>query len=378
MNPLRKLGELGQSIWLDYMRRNLITSGELERLIRDDGLKGLTSNPTIFQKAVAESEDYDDLFREWAPKGAGPGEVFEALAVRDIRDATRIFRPVWEATKRRDGYCSIEVSPTLAHDTQASLVEARRLWKAVGTPNVMVKIPGTVEGLPAIEQAISEGININITLLFSQDAYVAVTEAFQRGLEKRAARGEDISHLASVASFFVSRIDALVEKTIAAREKAGATPAQKALFAEVAGRVAIANAKQTYRRYLQIFSTPRWKALADKGAQTQRVLWASTGTKNPKYSDILYVEELIGPDTVNTVPPATLDAYRDHGNPRRTLDQGLDAADTTMRKLEESGISMKAITDQLVEDGVKSFDASFQELLAAVGARLRAGGERRS
>jgi transaldolase len=378
MNPLRKLGELGQSVWLDYMRRNLITSGELERLIRDDGIKGLTSNPTIFQKAVAESEDYDDLFREWAPKGAGPGEVFEALAVRDIRDATRIFRPVWEATKRRDGYSSIEVSPTLAHDTQASLVEARRLWKAVGAPNVMVKIPGTVEGLPAIEQAISEGININITLLFSQDAYVAVTEAFQRGLEQRAARGEDISHIASVASFFVSRIDALVEKTMAAREKAGATPAQKALFSEVAGRVAIANAKQTYQRYLKIFSTPRWKALADKGAQSQRVLWASTGTKNPKYSDVLYVEELIGPDTVNTVPPATLDAYRDHGKPQRTLDQGLDAADTTMRKLEESGISMKAITDQLIEDGVKSFDASFQELLSAVGARLRAGGERRS
>jgi len=373
MNPLRALEEQGQSIWLDYMRRSLVTTGELQRLIDNDGLKGLTSNPTIFQKAVEGSQDYDDLFREWGPKGASTGEVFEALAVRDIGDAARIFRPVWEKTGHRDGYCSIEVSPTLAHDSEGTIVEARRLWKTLGVPNVMVKIPGTVEGTPAIEQCVSEGLNINVTLLFSQEAYVAVAEAYIRGLEKRLARGEDVSRSASVASFFVSRIDTLVEKTIAAREKAGATPQQKSLFDEVTGKVAIANAKQAYQKYQKLFSGPRWQALADKGAKTQRVLWASTGTKNPRYSDVLYVEELIGPDTVNTIPPATLDAFRDHGKVRRSLDQGLDQADAVMRKLEQSGISMKAITAQLVDEGVKSFADSFRELLSAVEGKLKSG-----
>jgi transaldolase len=376
MNPLQELAKLGQSIWLDYMRRDLVTTGELQRLIREDGLKGLTSNPTIFQKAVESSKDYDDLFAEWAPRKASAGEVFEALAVRDIRDATRIFRPVWEETRHRDGYCSIEVSPTLAHDTEATLTEARRLWKTLSVPNVMIKIPGTREGVPAIEQAISEGININVTLLFSQEAYVQVAEAYIRGLEKRVSRGENVSHLASVASFFVSRIDSLVEKIIAQREKSGASAEQKRLFDQVMGKVAIANAKQAYQRYQTLFSGARWKALADKGAQTQRVLWASTGTKNPKYSDILYVEELIGPETVNTIPPATLDAYRDHGKPRRSLDQGLDEADATMQALEKAGISMQEVTDQLVVEGVKSFADSFQTLLAAVAARVGAGGKR--
>ena len=376
MNPLKALGEQGQSVWLDYMRRNLITSGELQRLIDSDGLKGLTSNPTIFQKAVEGSEDYDELFREWAPRGASAGDVFEVLAIRDIGDAARIFRPVWEQTRHRDGYCSIEVTPTLAHDTPGTVAEAHRLWKKLGVQNVMVKIPGTVEGTPAIEQCVAEGLNINVTLLFSQDAYVAVAEAYIRGLETRAARGEDVSKSASVASFFVSRIDSLVEKTIASREKT-ATPQQRALFDEVTGKVAIANAKQAYQKYKELFSGPRWQKLADKGAKTQRVLWASTGTKNPKYSDVLYIEELIGPDTVNTIPPATLDAFRDHGKVRRTLDQGLDQADAVMRKLEQSGISMKSVTDQLVEDGVKSFSDSFAELISAVGSRLKSGGGRK-
>jgi transaldolase len=376
MNPLEALGEQGQSVWLDYMRRNLITSGELQRLIDNDGVKGLTSNPTIFQKAVEGSEDYDDLFREWAPKGASGGDVFEALAIRDIGDAARIFRPVFEKTRHRDGYCSIEVTPTLAHDTKGTVVEARRLWQKLGVQNVMVKIPGTVEGTPAIEQCVAEGININVTLLFSQDAYVAVAEAYIRGLEQRAAKGEDVSKSASVASFFVSRIDSLVEKTIASREKT-ATPQQRALFDEVTGKVAIANAKQAYQKYKKLFSGPRWQKLADKGAKTQRVLWASTGTKNPKYSDVLYIEELIGRDTVNTIPPATLDAFRDHGKVRPTLEQGVDQADAVMRKLEQSGISMKAVTDQLVEDGVKAFSDSFAELLSAVGSRLKVGGTRK-
>jgi transaldolase len=376
MNPLKALSEQGQSVWLDFMRRSLVTTGELQRLIDNDGLKGLTSNPTIFQKAVEGSEDYDDLFQEWAPRGASAGEVFEALAIRDIGDAARIFRPVWEQTRHRDGYCSIEVTPTLAHDTQGTVAEARRLWKKLGVPNVMVKIPGTVEGVPAIEQCVSDGLNINVTLLFSQDAYVAVAEAYIRGLEKRAARGEDVSQSASVASFFVSRIDTLVEKIIASREKT-ATPQQRALFDEVTGKVAIANAKQAYQKYKKLFSGPRWQALADKGAKTQRVLWASTGTKNPKYSDVLYVDELIGPDTVNTIPPATLDAFRDHGKVRRTLDQGLDQADAVMGKLEQSGISMKAVTDQLVDEGVKSFSDSFHQLISAVESRLKGGGGRK-
>ena len=376
MNPLKALGEQGQSVWLDFMRRSLITTGELQRYIDNDGLKGLTSNPTIFQKAVEGSEDYDDLFREWAPRGASAGEVFEALAIRDIGDAARIFRPVWEQTRHRDGYCSIEVTPTLAHDTKGTVVEARRLWQKLGGQNVMVKIPGTVEGTPAIEQCVAEGLNINVTLLFSQDAYVAVAEAYIRGLEQRAARGEDVSKSASVASFFVSRIDSLVEKTIASREKT-ATPQQRALFDEVTGKVAIANAKQAYERYKKLFSGPRWQKLADKGAKTQRVLWASTGTKNPKYSDVLYIEELIGRDTVNTIPPATLDAFRDHGKVRPTLEQGVDQADAVMRKLEQSGISMKEVTDKLVEDGVKSFSDSFAELISAVGSRLKVGGTRK-
>ncbi len=376
MNPLKALSEQGQSVWLDFMRRSLVTTGELQRLIDNDGLKGLTSNPTIFQKAVEGSEDYDDLFQEWAPRGSSAGEVFEALAIRDIGDAARIFRPVWEQTRHRDGYCSIEVTPTLAHDTQGTVAEARRLWKKLGVPNVMVKIPGTVEGVPAIEQCVSDGLNINVTLLFSQDAYVAVAEAYIRGLEKRAARGEDVSQSASVASFFVSRIDTLVEKIIASREKT-ATPQQRALFDEVTGKVAIANAKQAYQKYKTLFSGPRWQALADKGAKTQRVLWASTGTKNPKFSDVLYVDELIGPDTVNTIPPATLDAFRDHGKVRRTLDQGLDQADAVMGKLEQSGISMKAVTDQLVDEGVKSFSDSFHQLISAVESRLKGGGGRK-
>jgi transaldolase/transaldolase/glucose-6-phosphate isomerase len=376
MNPLKALGEQGQSVWLDYMRRNLITSGELQRLIDNDGVKGLTSNPTIFQKAVEAGDDYDEFFREWASKGASAGDVFEALAIRDIGDAARVFRPVFDQTRHRDGYCSIEVTPTLAHDTKGTVVEARRLWQKLGVQNVMVKIPGTVEGTPAIEQCVAEGININVTLLFSQDAYVAVAEAYIRGLEQRAARGEDVSKSASVASFFVSRIDSLVEKTIANREKT-ATPQQRALFDEVTGKVAIANAKQAYQKYKKLFSGPRWQKLADKGAKTQRVLWASTGTKNPKYSDVLYIEELIGPDTVNTIPPATLDAFRDHGKVRPTLEQGVDQADAVMRKLEQSGISMKSVTDQLVEDGVKSFSESFSELISAVGSRLKAGGSRK-
>jgi len=373
MNRIKALGAAGQSIWLDYMQRSLLTKGELARLIENDGIRGLTSNPTIFQKAVESSPDYDDLFAEAASRGAAVADAYDTLTLRDIRDAARIFRPVWEATARRDGYCSLEVSPKLAHDTKGSIEEARRLWKALGAPNVMIKIPGTKEGVPAIEQCISEGLNINVTLLFSQEAYVAVAEAFLRGLERRAREGQDVSGVASVASFFVSRIDSEVEKRIAQARSGGVDERRSRLFDEVTGKVAIANAKLAYRRYQSLFAGPRWEPLAKKGARSQRVLWASTGTKSAKYSDVLYVEELVGPDTVNTVPPATLDAFRDHGKVRPSLTEDLPAAEATMRKLEESGISMTAVTDALVVDGVKKFADSFDELNRAIGQKLARG-----
>jgi transaldolase len=374
MNRIKALGEAGQSIWLDYMQRSLVTKGDLQKLIENDGIRGLTSNPTIFQKAVEGSQDYDDLFGKMAPQGATVAQVYDALTLRDIQDAARIFRPVWESTAHRDGYCSLEVSPKLAHDTQGSIAEARRLWKALGAPNVMIKIPGTPEGVPAIEQCIGEGININVTLLFSQEAYVSVAEAYLRGLERRAKEGQDISSLASVASFFVSRIDSEVEKRVAQARAKGADERRSRLFDEVTGKVAIANAKLAYRLYQGLFSGPRWEALAKKGAHSQRVLWASTGTKNPKYSDVLYIEELIGRETVNTVPPATLDAFRDHGKVRPSLTEDLPGAEATMRRLEESGISMKSVTDTLVVEGVAKFAESFDDLFKALGERLRSHG----
>src|SRR3989440_5926817 len=327
-NRLQLLPQFGQSIWLDYIRRSLIKSGELQRLIDEDELRGITSNPSIFEKAIAGSTDYAEALERLRVQRRTPGEIFEALAIQDIQDAADLLLPVYVATKRRDGYVSLEVSPKLARSTQESIEEARRLWKAVDRENVMIKIPGTDEGMPAIRQLISEGININITLLFSQDAYVKVAEAFMSGLE--AYQGRDLSKIASVASFFVSRIDSLVDSLIAAKLKDPGSAPQEQLLQSLQGKVAIANARQAYRRYGQIFSGSRWEALAACGAQTQRLLWASTSTKNPNYPDVMYIENLIGPDTVNTVPPATLDSSRDHGKVARTLDAGLPAADKTM------------------------------------------------
>jgi len=363
-NPLKLLQKFGQSVWLDYIRRNLITSGELQRLIDEDGLRGMTSNPAIFEKAIAGSTDYADMLEKLHAQGSSAGEIYEAIAIRDIQDAADLLLPVYKQTNRRDGYVSLEVSPRLARDTQASMDEARRLWKAVGRPNIMIKIPGTPEGVPAIQQMISEGININITLLFSQDAYVKVAEAFIAGLE--AYRGNDIGGIASVASFFVSRIDTLADTLITAKLKTVRNPQEEQLLRGLMGKVAIANAKQAYRLYGQIFAGDRWKSLAARGAQTQRLLWASTSTKNPAYRDVMYVENLIGPDTVNTVPPATIDAFRDHGQVARTLDADLAAADKTMADLEKAGISMKAVTDQLLDEAIKLFDDAFDKLIAAV------------
>jgi transaldolase / glucose-6-phosphate isomerase len=366
-NPLKALIRFGQSVWFDYIRRDLITSGQLARLIQDDGLRGMTSNPTIFEKAFSGSPDYTEPLAELAKRGDLDAKgIYEHLAIRDIQDAADALRGVYDQTKRRDGYVSLEVSPYLAHKTQETIDEARRLWKTVARENVMIKVPGTPEGIPAIRELIGRGININVTLLFAQGVYENVAEAYIAGLEDLAGRGGDLSRVASVASFFVSRIDVLIDGKIAEMLKNPAAASDQTLLRSLQGKVAIANAKLTYQLYKKIFSGPRWQALAGRGAGTQRVLWASTGTKNPAYSDVLYVEELIGPDTVNTVPPATFDAFRDHGKPRASLEQDVDAAHKTMLDLAHSGISMKEVTDQLTEDGVKLFADAFDKLLAAV------------
>src|SRR5437764_5875651 len=326
-NPRLDLQKFGQSIWLDYIRRSLITSGELQRLMDEDGLRGITSNPSIFEKAISGSTDYADLLNSLKSRTDLDAKArYEILAIRDIQDAADILRPVYESTKRRDGYVSLEVSPYLARDTQGTLQEARALWSTVNRENVMIKVPGTAEGIPAFQQLISEGINVNVTLLFSQEVYEEVAMAYITGLEKFAAGGGDVSRMASVASFFISRIDNAIDAIVAERLKTAKDQQEQETLKSILGKVAVANGKQTYQRYLRIFGTERWKKLAAKGGQTQRVLWASTSTKNPAYKDTLYVDELIGPDTVNTMPPATLDAFRDHGHEALTLTQGIDEA----------------------------------------------------
>jgi transaldolase / glucose-6-phosphate isomerase len=367
MNRLQELLKYGQSVWLDYIRRNLITSGELQRHLDEDGLRGMTSNPAIFEKAIAGSTDYADFLKSLDGKTDLDAKArYELLAIRDIQDAADLLKPVYESSKKRDGYISLEVSPYLARETQATLAEARRLWKTVNRPNVMIKVPGTAEGLPAIEQLTSEGMNINITLLFAQDVYEKVAEAYTAGLETFAASGGDLSRVASVASFFISRIDSAIDGQLNDKLKTATDPAQQTLLKSLLGKVAIANGKLTYQSYLKIFSGPRWEKLAAKGAQTQRVLWASTGTKDPKYSDVLYIEELIGPDTVNTIPPATFDAFRDHGKLRNSLTEDIPGATKTMADLAQAGITMKTVTDKLTNDAVQLFNDAFDKLLIAV------------
>ena len=366
-NPLKDLQRYGQSVWLDYIRRNLLTGGELKRLIVEDGLRGMTSNPAIFEKAIAGSTDYTDLLNSLAERSDLDAKArYEILAIRDIQDAADSLRLVHDSTRRRDGYVSLEVSPYLARDTKGTLEEARRLWKAVERENIMIKVPGTTEGIPAFRQLISEGININVTLLFAQEVYEKVAEAYIAGLEQFAADGGDASKMASVASFFISRIDTLVDSKVNEKLKATNDAQQQALLKSILGKIAIANGKLTYQRYLQIFSGPRWEKLAVKGAQTQRVLWASTSTKNPAYRDVIYVEELIGKDTVNTIPPATLDAFRDHGKLRESLVEDIEGARKSMADLAKAGISMKEVTDKLTDEGVKLFADAFDKLLEAV------------
>jgi len=366
VNPLKRLLEYGQSPWMDYIRRDLLTGGGLKKMIDSDGLRGMTSNPTIFEKAIDGSSLYNDILQSQEAKSLSPERLFERIAIRDVQDACDIFKPVYQATRRRDGYVSLEVSPLLANDTQGTLDEARRLWKAVGRENLMIKVPGTAAGVPAVRQLLEEGLNINITLLFAQSAYEQVAEAFSAALEARVLKGLDISHCASVASFFVSRIDTLVDSKIEEKLKTAST-AERVLLSSLEGKIAIANARLTYKKYQELVGTPRWKALAAKGAQSQRLLWASTSTKNPKYRDVLYVEELIGADTVDTIPPATFDAFRDHGKLRRSLTEDVSGAAKTMADLEKAGISMREVTDKLVVDGVKLFADAFETLLEATG-----------
>jgi transaldolase / glucose-6-phosphate isomerase len=371
-NPLRELSEFGQSVWLDYIRRSLITSGELKRLVAEDGLRGVTSNPSIFEKAIAGSTDYEAVIGSKESAALDAKALYEKIAVKDVQDAADILRPVYDESKRRDGYVSLEVSPLLAHDTEGTLQEARRLWKTVNRENLMVKVPATPEGIPALRQLISEGINVNVTLLFSRDVYQQVAKAYIEGLTARAASGGDISRIASVASFFVSRIDSAIDAQVTNQLKTATDPNQRARLSGLLGKVAIANAKLAYHTFGQLYSGEAWKALAKKGAQPQRLLWASTSTKNPNYRDVIYVEELIGPSTVNTIPPATFNAFRDHGRLRTSLTEDVENAADTMEALERSGISMKIVTDKLLEDGLRQFVDAFGQLLKATGSRKSA------
>jgi transaldolase / glucose-6-phosphate isomerase len=367
MNPVKALESHGQAVWLDFLARGFIAKGDLKKLIDTDGVKGVTSNPSIFEKAIGSSDEYDAPIGQALKKGDRPvSELFEHLAVEDIQHAADVLRPVYDHLAGHDGFVSLEVSPYLAMDTKGTIVEAERLWKEVDRRNLMVKVPATAPGLPAIRHLIGEGISINITLLFSQKVYVQVAEAYLAGLEKYVAKGGDPSHIGSVASFFVSRIDSAVDKQLDEKIAKANDPTEKERLAALKGKVAIANAKLAYVEYKRLFSGARWDKLAAKGAKPQRLLWASTGTKNKDYSDVLYVEELIGPNTVNTVPPATLDAFRDHGKLRNSLEENVEDARHVLAELEKSGISLDAITAELVKDGVKQFADAADKLYGAV------------
>ncbi len=372
MNPLVQLGQCGQSPWYDYISHTLITSGELQRMVEEDGLKGMTSNPAIFEKAIAGSPDYEQVLNTCAAKVNGVKEIYEAIAVQDIQDAADVLSPVYKASHMQDGYVSLEVSPDLAFETDATVQEAMRLHQAVNRPNVMIKVPGTPEGLPAIEQLLGMGININVTLLFSKDVYEQVAWAYVRGLETFAKQGGDVRTLASVASFFVSRIDTLVDRELDAKAKHETDMEKRARLEALMGTVAIANAKLAYRTFQTLFTSPQFLSPKAQGAQVQRLLWASTGTKNPQYPDTYYVDQLIGPDTVNTMPTATFEAFRDHGTVGTTLQQGVDEAQATMGRLASSGISMDAVTQTLLKDGAQLFVDAFDKLMGAVSRKREA------
>ncbi len=368
-NPIIELTKLGQSIWHDNIERKLITSGELKRLIDEDGLSGVTSNPAIFEKAIASSDLYADQLRDTAETGKNAQEIYEALAIQDIQMAADVLASVYDKTGGTDGFVSLECSPLLASDTQATIEETSRLWRLVDRKNVMIKIPGTPEGIPAIEEGIYEGININITLLFSLHAYDQTIEAYIRGLERRVAENKPIDNISSVASFFVSRIDSAVDKELERRIGQASDEKEKATLQSLLGRIAIANAKIAYQRYKKVFHGERFAALKQKGAQVQRPLWASTSTKNPVYPDVYYVEALIGPETVDTLPPATIVAFRDHGRARVTIEDNLDEERALLARLEEVGISLDQVTAHVLADAVRLFVEPFEKLLKTIESR---------
>jgi transaldolase len=373
-NPLLRLRELGQSIWLDYIRRDLF-QGELERLIADDGLGGMTSNPTIFDQAISDTDLYDQLIRD-SHGGHAPDVVFERLAVADVQEAADHFRPLFDSTEGRDGFVSIEVRPSLAYDTEGTIEEVRRLWQACDRPNVMVKIPGTADGLPAIRQCLAEGININITLLFSIDRHVEVMDAWFDAFEERVAAGKSVSRLASVASFFVSRVDSKVDGLLQKRIETTSDAAERERLSALLGQIGIANARVAYERFEERFRSSRFADLEAAGARLQRPLWASTSTKNPEYPDVYYVESLVAPDSVNTLPPDTLDAYRDHGEPEVRIRNDLEGAHRMLDELGALGIDYDQVTRELEEEGVRKFTASYDSLLETIReehARVTAG-----
>ena len=367
-NALVELQSYGQSVWLDNISKAILDSGELQKLIDEDGLRGVTSNPTIFEKAINGSRDYDAVLKRLAQAGRTVDEIYEALVIDDIRRATDLFRPLFHATNGLDGYVSLEVSPRLANETQRTLEEARRLWAKVDRPNVMIKVPATPAGIPAIEQLISEGINVNVTLMFSMEHYVRVAEAYVRGLQARARIGQPLA-VGSVASFFVSRVDSLVDKLIEERLARSADAGEKHDLESLLGKTAIANSRLVYQKFQEIFGGRKFLALKEKGARVQRPLWASTSTKNPKYRDVLYVEELIGADTVDTMPPATIEAFRDHGRVRPSLEEDLKAAEGLFQSLAKYRIDMGAATEKLQVDGVKLFADSFDTLMKALASK---------
>lgn len=373
MNPLIELQQYGQSIWYDNIERRLLENGELARMIAEDGVLGLTSNPSIFEKAIGGSDDYDPAIAELAAEGRSVERIYEALAIDDIRHACDLLRPVYERTGGLDGYASLEVSPRLASDTSVTIAEARRLFATVDRPNLMIKVPGTPEGIPAIEELIGSGINVNVTLLFARSTYEAAARAYVRGLERLAAGGGDVSRVASVASFFVSRIDTAADRRLEARMAATEDPEELRQLRALLGQTAIANSKLAYALFQEIFSGSRIDALRAKGARVQRLLWASTGTKNPAYPDTMYVAELVGPDTVNTVPDATLKAFRDHGVVRgTTVMEGLADAQARLNGLEAAGINLEEITTEVLEQGVAAFVRSYDQLLDVIAAKRAA------
>jgi len=377
-NPLLELKTLGQSVWYDNIDRAQLVSGQFKRMLDEDGVVGVTANPTIFEKSISSGHAYDDQISQLINEGKSTSDIYEAVVIQDIRAVADLLRPIYDNTVGQDGYVSLEVSPDLALDTQGTIAEARRFWQLVDRPNLMIKIPATTEGIPAIYETLRNGINVNITLIFSIESYRQVADAYLRALEDRKAQGKDIRTLASVASFFVSRVDTLVDKLLDNKIKASSDSAEQQKLKSLQGKAAIANARLVYQDFKQIFSTPRFETLRQAGAHVQRPLWASTSTKNPAYRDILYAEELIGPNTVDTMPLETINNFRDHGRTRSSIDDDLEGAKATLDELEKLGIHYNQVTQQLLDEGVQKFADSFHQLFAGIESKKNAIKERQT